>query len=1641
LRDITDEHLIPVVDSLLEILTSSHHDRITISGKAWVHYALACMKLYVPNVAFDPAMQSMVERQRHLARKSEITSKIGAEKLFEIKFSGQEDNHNIQMLEQRLVSLGEEPPNSLIARPIDSEMSSLQGELSNVLRVVVDSQPHYRLLNSILQRAGNFRAQEALFQANLSQLLERLEKGYPMYKDMVDPVLGFIYYLKLGLSLVTMTSESSSDTADTKSFLAPYDNISQRPRMPQAVEHEAQMLWLRQYAARSSTESYECLEQPVRENIHSIFQKLFRKWKSETVEEKEKAIVNRSLYNYRGEVEDHDKQEFQEMFPSYEDESPEEVKEQKEPRLLNHKDVAIRIAQCQSALFTTSTDVNLSLSTLVHDGASIWMKTMGDSSATFTHAKIEEFLPAIFLSLKDTTKWVKGERDSFRRYDFYTHENLEQAHKLVSIVKAIHKRMVYLLEMWPENVTLQDAVESCQQLFDFPSTTPVARFLTKIEKLHGILNEWQGVASKEFTAAEQYNTLSQLIISWRRLELTTWPQLFDLEDEKVKQNALSWWFFLYESIVANPIELLTEDLKNHIHQLIANLINWVSMSSIGQFSHRLQLLRVFEQHIARLIIDIPDMELVRRALQSFILYYSQYESAVAETLKWEREKMEKVVADVVLLASWKDTNIIALRDSAKRSHHKLYKTVRKYRQLLDNPVSGIISSGMTGDDKTTFKNPVSVDPKVDAEAVKKIYEVSVQGWNSRPLRLCDLPGAVGIMQRVSKIARDKVDVVDFFDRFSTSIITTTKELQAETPAMMSEEVKDVIKHLKTRKRKAFTDSLKELRQMGLKSNLSTAQLQKQASLEKILATAASLEQHVNIIDISGIQHYFVRILEILLKAQNLKDSSPDLQGNDVSRVVGFMQHLLSINLEQRASLCSALGDLSKTRTATEQYRELSDMRGESTLHGKGTLTTTRFSDALRKVRWLPKLLDFTLILIQIRSEFTGTAAEKVEKDILEWKQQAMDLSDQLASEKLVHSRIWQASTKALVDKCEEYLAMIRSQISQLIAQSPEIRYVMMPLLQWASPLSAQLDEDEDDAIVTSIMELDASLQKLADSIFVALQKLKEAQSALPSNTIEAGWLLNYQTASAASLKALHMRNISYKIENAITQASHLQPFTTQISLAVRAVFAAYFPIVQEYVNTCQRTLQQTAAANRSISKATFILCTTANTILSKGFCEPAEQGKAGESNGQLESGIGLGEGQGAEDISKDIKLDEDLSELAQEKDKEEREDEIEDEEDAVDMGDDEMEGEMGDKKEKGDEEEDGSDNGEEENEVGEETGDVDDLDPTAVDEKIWDEKADDNDKEKEGDTKGKKEKGDELEAKKEHKEQRDTGEQGDEVDDGDEDEEGGAEENDDVRQQDTEGMDEHAPEVDTLELPEDMNLDRDESEDESDGPEEDGDDMDMDDLPDVAADEEPIQNDGKGEDQEDKFPELDAPEKPETAQTEEKEGEDEDEEMGEEQGDGVEDPDNTDEPENLDDNLLTQQPKDKGKESEETTPSDLQGTQGGADNKEKADQTSAQQENGEESKSDEPQQGQGTEKNESQRQDQEAGAASAQDKDPNQEPQKPQDKASEEEQTFQKVGDILEKWHRQRKQILNANEENTERPQLDNMVGIPGEVI
>src|SRR5690606_33700251 len=114
--------------------------------------------------------------------------------------------------------------------------------------------------------------------------------------------------------------------------------------------------------------------------------------------------------------------------------------------------------------------------------------------------------------------------------------------------------------------------------------------------------------------------------------------------------------------------------------------------------------------------------------------------ACSETLAATRKNIEKEVSEVVLLASWKDTNIVALRESAKRSHHKLFKVIRKYRTSLGDSVQMILMGNMKDIQPTQFGTQ-SAEATFEAKTLaiaQQICSGSIPTWGSKPKRLIEL---------------------------------------------------------------------------------------------------------------------------------------------------------------------------------------------------------------------------------------------------------------------------------------------------------------------------------------------------------------------------------------------------------------------------------------------------------------------------------------------------------------------------------------------------------------------------------------------------------------------------------------------------------------------------------------------------------------------------------------------------------------------------------------------------------------------------------------------------------------------------------------------------------------------------------------
>ncbi|CRJ94799.1 hypothetical protein BN1708_017044, partial [Verticillium longisporum] len=195
-------------------------------------------------------------------------------------------------------------------------------------------------------------------------------------------------------------------------------------------------------------------------------------------------------------------------------------------------------------------------------------------------------------------------------YNFYSDANLPMVRQLISLVNKVELRFHELQQvdeigfMQP----LADVLTACETLLSLVHTEPLASILPKLEHLHMIVYEWQhgGYAPAIYGAPALYTALTDMIISWRREELKTWARLFDLEAQKCRDDANSWFFMAYQVVVAVPLTLAdkADELQEYAVSLVKELGNYFSTSIVGQFSGRLALLRQMQKHLELLTLRL-----------------------------------------------------------------------------------------------------------------------------------------------------------------------------------------------------------------------------------------------------------------------------------------------------------------------------------------------------------------------------------------------------------------------------------------------------------------------------------------------------------------------------------------------------------------------------------------------------------------------------------------------------------------------------------------------------------------------------------------------------------------------------------------------------------------------------------------------------------------------------------------------------------------------------------------------------------------------------------------------------------------------------------------------------------------------------
>ncbi|MCJ1379430.1 hypothetical protein MMC17_002531 [Xylographa soralifera] len=1413
-RSVMDTHIIPSMDALRD--AGSKDAQLISTAKAWIFFFTGVLHSYVPDRPFDPALKSMIECGRFKKRSKELQTRLDALRLFGDVSTGESSSLRCALVQQELQLLGTQPQASTILRPAATELPQLQGEFTNLLNSIVRKSPSTKHLQLLAKSDASAIQEMDLLRTNIAQVIRRLSINFRSYDDITKPIIWLLEGLDIGLTFALIASRTRKGDFDVvQQIYACIPFLGLRPGYINRVFYDGETERIQVTLRMSRLKLGGILRQVFGPDQHYLtrntlqnFQTYYEDWKQRLTREQDKYSSKVSLYRYRGahdENEDASDEEFASLFPNY-DFSQQETIANDRAKPNEEQALAQRLADVHQDFFTSkSSPVSQMLDMLSHSTKDMVASWKDTGNTSIFPISPEEMLPGIIVSLHKASEELLQPRRPGPEYNFYVDANLAEVRRLIALLGRIQERFKIIQEQWPEHAILEDVLRTSESLLEFRHVEPIAKIITKCEQLYAFIHEWQIVASNELSAIGLYNELTELLISWRRLELSTWAGLLDMEDTNCIKDAKGWWFVAYESIIAASLTSASSNgnISEHSQQLIATLEDFIRETSIGQYSERIQLIEAFRDHIGMLAIELPPLGVVRNALTNFLSFYVRFRSHIHEMILKGRKTFEKDMKEILLLASWKDTNIIALRESAKRSHHKLFKVIRRYRALLSQPADVLIKQGVPEPPMVSIIDESSVNQEllgVDPAAIELCRKCLPQ-WDQRPSRLIKPVETTLIMGRLAGESKSIFDYSLYIDSFSTNLVDTIKVLQKETPSQLTVENKDAVKHLKSRKRKVFADTLKEIREMGFSSNPGLDILQNQTSMSVILGSTSALESREFPNEIGKAEYYFHKMLEnIICVRESARQHSDDLGSSETARSIGYLESITAVLLRQRASLALSLSHLQGFQRTIETLESLWAPSRYS-LEIQISKRTRSMLSLERCIRWLPTIIEVGVTIIKQHNSLGAVDSVTALNTLSSWNETITVLANRFDQLPTLPSGISSSLHLQLSQDSKAAIKEFSTEMNNLKSQEPLIGFAIDQIMVWTSTDDPAENGTMNGVHSVSLADTDQAVSTLVDTILVGIQRLQETLTTLPTSHEASGWVLLADTVRDKGLKFLQISELTARINHALSQLQYLPQTDPQDLSGAAALFHVALPIMKQYGAIYNNILRRHLEFHASLCRMACILSTSFKQILVQGFCSPPDKSTAEEGrNEKLEGGTGLGEGEGAEDISKDVQGDEDLSELAQEGRKDKGEDEIEDEKDAVNMDQNELEGEVGGAEENGEEDSSEAKSEASEGEIDEETGEVDDLDPSAIDEKLWDGSGENAEREKEGDqSKGKKQ--NEMAAQDSAVDQ-DNNEAGE----GEDVDETGADEGEEVGREDVEKTDPHLEEGQKLDLPEEMDL-------------------------------------------------------------------------------------------------------------------------------------------------------------------------------------------------------------------------------------------
>ncbi|KAJ3293014.1 AAA ATPase midasin [Rhizoclosmatium sp. JEL0117] len=1423
LKSIPEKQL-KYLNSVFEMFSVISVSGLSVSsvGKIWVSISMAFLRSYLPSTPIDPALSA----QTQLDILSSISERIKSDILvrLELDFVSQSDSqaaaHDTQLDSLRDIHISQRKIRSrMVYRPEQSQIGAIVNDLShlgnNVLR---DEIIALSLTDDVKQKI--------FLQESLQAFIQRMETKYPLYRDILQPVFLSVYQLRLGLSslaadqddyyeisvevnrlmgsLLEFTGFLKSEDLTGHSFSAALKDISRISSKENEISTLISVIrrfcWGIEYQQHISRTDLEI--------IHDWFNELSEKWVETEALVSQHEREKDELYKFKerthevlteAEIEEKD---LLEIFPDFYDEFEGEAQNDDDPH----------IKKLPPLVSTTPTEPPKAPVRL-DDSIAFEVREMHEhmfraTSSTLTHEQLRQSYQKVYMStfeasakVFDTTinpldfKYEVTSRagkivvaqmrlDALTaldeevkvsdNFDFYRDHNIAEAQRLQSMLKTLDEMVGRLLDEWPENSTLLHIRVMNNRLASFSITSPIMKLLTGVELLFQKCHEWETYASSAVSLKSHLEQMTNLIVRWRKLELQSWKNLLKNEDRLADTKSSKLWFHLFRSLIGPALTYANDDTRGEAAEadLVSIIDQLILSSSIGEFQGRLNLIISFHKHLAAIRKEArftKSIDVMMNILWNIHRYYSQFSDYIKSHVEAQRKPIVKELDGYVRIATWKDVNVYALKESSKKSHYHLHKFVKKYREILSLPVKDVIVS---------HAQEVVLESGVVLSSKKKTVAHSLYSPTESSL----ISGSEVISNSVSQ--KDCAKYLARMRNLSRALISDThnSETQEGVEDLVTTiidriqffqtppEEGAVVKGQRMIRKKALVDLLKYLEYLGLSPNTSVRHSNNQNPT--YLYSRAKLDMTNSLVDslrLEGMDtsmnatsstlykqsdNYFFKILTRMGSVRTSAITyNKDLSDREMSKSVSFLEDLLHMIIDERNILSAAVASISAPaiESARRCYVQLqgADKGRFSPLKADYSVTESVIESHKRALDETDAFITQALIVMDCIGKATSlpqeamTSVRAVQTSMARSRSEVNRIFSTYCARAagsmvpfLVTTEIQTALAAA-----SECLSQALSDIQTIALTYPSISWLFENICSRVSLAIHSLSDSKlamhEEKVSSDVADIASKCDSLVDSILVAFQDLRQKESTADAkNPNDPTTLENTPEIDEFGLEKGNIRNShstfckTFQTDNprlsnllvSIESILHDITLVSESNLeACSRLLGHVYPLLQQYLLMYQFKIYEFIGFHKSICKLTYVLSNSFAILFKKGFCIPKEEDDQEDNNQEEEAGtgMGIGEGEGEKDVSNEIEDESQVEGLKNDsKEAPKPEKKMKEEKDGVEMEGD-FDGVLEDVSDDG--ENDDEDDDKDEKELDEEQmGDLDRDLADVVDEKLWD---------------------------------------------------------------------------------------------------------------------------------------------------------------------------------------------------------------------------------------------------------------------------------------------------------------------------------